>query len=437
MADIILKNRDGDNVNYDGVTVIQIPGVDENDQFFVNANPVDTTIQLDFKDGDMEVLPGDSELFNKVTIPTPPGLVPENIASGVTIAGVEGAMEGGSIGNKPIRFYNAYGEVVYGFTRAEIQGMDALPDGPALTGLTFDKWTHTLDELKNVTYFADVGPTYKYNGNRASVLIVDIDPSKLSMSLAVYIEINTGIGISWGDGNTETVAKVSSYTSKTLSHTYTKAGRFIISVWKTTTDDTFGFCFGYGSGSSSYNANGQSISNSSTNLYTAQVLDNIISVVQGSHYSMGFLKIAHSQTRLKFISLYARNAVGSRWLRNCFSLKTIAGKTPTSTVAYDYFTTCNLERHSGSKGASANAFTKCDSLKEVVFESGSIADTNMNSKWAMLMTSETPPSVTATSPQWGTYPIYVPDTAVDAYKSAAKWSSAAAYIFPASEYPDK
>ena len=131
---------------------------------------------------------------------------------------------------------------------------------------------------------------------------------------------------------------------------------------------------------------------------------------------------------------------------HCPSLKVVAGTPPYYVSEQMFYGTNALERltvkHEDvgwiTNSIVGGAFVACDSLKELVYDSTkAIADNNMNSKWAMLMTSETPPTINAASPQWGKYPIYVPDSAVEAYKTASGWSNAAAYILPASQYPDK
>lgn len=59
------------------------------------AEEVETSVALDFSGGDMEVTPNEGEAFSKVTIPQPETLVAENIAEGVTVAGIEGTHSGG------------------------------------------------------------------------------------------------------------------------------------------------------------------------------------------------------------------------------------------------------------------------------------------------------------------------------------------------------
>lgn len=57
---------------------------------------VETTVELDFSEGDMVVVPEEGKLFEEVNILTPENLIPENIAEGVDIAGVIGTLAVGS-----------------------------------------------------------------------------------------------------------------------------------------------------------------------------------------------------------------------------------------------------------------------------------------------------------------------------------------------------
>ena len=65
---------------------------------FDPPDPVATEIELNFADGPMEVVPETGKVFEKVNIPIPEGLAPENIVKGVTIAGIVGESEGGGGG---------------------------------------------------------------------------------------------------------------------------------------------------------------------------------------------------------------------------------------------------------------------------------------------------------------------------------------------------
>jgi hypothetical protein len=101
MADIVLKDRSGNPVEYPGVEAIKVNTVDGGTQEFVASERVETTIDLDdeatnFANNDVvEVTPEAGTVFNKVNIPIPQNLTPENIAEGVDIAGIIGTLAAG------------------------------------------------------------------------------------------------------------------------------------------------------------------------------------------------------------------------------------------------------------------------------------------------------------------------------------------------------
>lgn len=147
MADIVLKDRNGNDVQYPGVNYLKVNTVDGGTQGFAAYDPetlkaenlpvgvnvgdvvgaleipeqVTTTIDLDFANGDMEVTPEDGQAFSKVTIPPPANLVPGNIAKDVDIAGVVGTLETGGGGSEVRIDYttdesgNIIGATPYGF----------------------------------------------------------------------------------------------------------------------------------------------------------------------------------------------------------------------------------------------------------------------------------------------------------------------------------
>lgn len=93
---IVLKDRTGTDIEYEGVEGVRVFDRDGNAHVFVP--PVETeekTVELDFSGGAMEVTPTAGKLLSKVGIPVPENLLPENIAKDVDIAGVVGTHEGG------------------------------------------------------------------------------------------------------------------------------------------------------------------------------------------------------------------------------------------------------------------------------------------------------------------------------------------------------
>lgn len=91
-----LYNHTGTPQDYTVDKGIRLFSPDGTPRDFISSNPVETTVQPDFSAGDMEVLPGDGELFSKVTVQQPETLIAENIASGVNIAGIVGEFAGGA-----------------------------------------------------------------------------------------------------------------------------------------------------------------------------------------------------------------------------------------------------------------------------------------------------------------------------------------------------
>lgn len=95
MPDVILKDRDGNDVPHEGVSAVELVTADGGVQQFVAGEIVEKTVNPDFSGGDMEVAAGEGEFLSKVTFQHPITLVPENIAEGVDVAGIVGSLKAG------------------------------------------------------------------------------------------------------------------------------------------------------------------------------------------------------------------------------------------------------------------------------------------------------------------------------------------------------
>lgn len=458
-GNMVLKDRTGaDLEGIENVVEVRVPTSGGKFQSFIGGVRTNRTLQaneVDFSTDDKIVInPRKGEVFGTVTIPKPPTLLPESIMEGITIAGVVGTAKGGGdvpILTKPIRFYNAYGDVLFSFSRKEIKEMTELPAGPALGNLVFDKWDYTLEELQSIMYFCDVSPTYKNSSGQAvTAMIVDIvDPS-------VALRINFRLGTNgtkfyadWGDGTTSYgLGSNSSYTSSTtsMSHTYSKKGEYVIGFYAPDAVGVGSAKLGTGGINNGYfNVEGTSIISTSyvTNGNGTTPAKRVISIL-GNAESLAAVRWCGSQHALLFASgLDVSNTEKGRFL-NCGSLKAV-GKIFTDPSGWSTrrfygdraFSGCSSIKRVQVTQTSANMFDYCPSLKEVeILGDGALSCDEMNVRFSLLMDKPTPPTISATAPEWGTKPIYVPDEAVDAYKTASGWSDAAAYIYPASEYPD-
>lgn len=123
MPDVILKDRNGKDVTYEGVAAVRLDTPDGGTRTFVAGESEVKTVELDFSMGDMEVVPSAGKLLEKISIPKPDALLPENIAEGVTIAGIVGNLASG--GNVKI----AYGRVTDSATSVTVDhGLGVVPD---------------------------------------------------------------------------------------------------------------------------------------------------------------------------------------------------------------------------------------------------------------------------------------------------------------------
>ena len=96
---VILKDRDGEDRAYYGVEAVKLVTTDGGTQLFSKGEAIENVrIVPDFSGGDMTVEAAEGTLMKSAVVVKPEGLVPENIAEGVDIAGVVGTLSGGGGG---------------------------------------------------------------------------------------------------------------------------------------------------------------------------------------------------------------------------------------------------------------------------------------------------------------------------------------------------
>ena len=92
-TNIILKNKHGEDVVYSDISTVSFDGEDGTKKQFSLGNLTEGTIELNFAEGDQLVVVPDDELYDRVLILKPETFIPENIAQGVIVAGIEGTFE--------------------------------------------------------------------------------------------------------------------------------------------------------------------------------------------------------------------------------------------------------------------------------------------------------------------------------------------------------
>ena len=128
---IVLRDHTGTAVGYEMPQRLRLDtsdgGATESVHESLMPQNAEESVKLDFSDGDMTVEPVDGTMFSKVTIPVPETLIPENIAEGVNIAGIIGALAAGSGGGGSLKI--ASGDFTATATSAVItHNLGVVPD---------------------------------------------------------------------------------------------------------------------------------------------------------------------------------------------------------------------------------------------------------------------------------------------------------------------
>lgn len=454
MADIVLKDRNGNDVTYEGATALEIPTADGGTQTFTLGDVQEKTVYLDFSEGDMTIEPDEGKVLSKVDIPKPLTLVPENIKDGETVGGIKGTYKGAGVSDavqsKAINFYDPFGELIYSYTRAEAAELTELPPGPELEGFTFEAWTRTLDEIQSEQFFCDVAPTYMKNGRSVTVLIIEISEYDLSTYFTYYYYASSShaITVDWGDGTTNTYTSSSSYSHKgeSYTHTYSTAGIYYISVYRS--KGTSNIChlgsayqtayrsviaeYGY---SSNWNYIYQDfqllavLGNKNAYAYPSVVNGNQrLKIVGDNHSTTEDMFLSYNAFHcpaLKALAVSHQNFFqdGSRSLQGCLSLERVR--------SYKCFS------HPGSMYS--YTYLGCDSLKRNVQQTANVSKVmNYNRELIFPYVTSVPTTISTdiTSVKWGKEPIYVPDDLVEDFKASEIYGVVADCIRPISEYHD-
>lgn len=121
-ATIILKDRSGIDVVYDGIKTVTFDTTTEGEQvtFTLGVEQTGLEVELNLKDGDQTVKADSGKLLKALTIKKPESLQPKNIRKGENVCGVEGELIGDteeitvgeSEGAIPIDFTKDYQEIL-------------------------------------------------------------------------------------------------------------------------------------------------------------------------------------------------------------------------------------------------------------------------------------------------------------------------------------
>ena len=170
-----------------------------------------------------KVVLGDQTLIDL----TADSVTPDKLFKGITAHNMKGesivgTMEGGSTPSEPsdntaVIFADYDGNLIDTWTKDEVASKTALPTPPAHTGLVFEGWNWTLEDIKTDTtgQVITVGPYYHTESG-----LTEIDIHLDEVTGKFFTCFSTSINVDWGDGTydksrTHTYADYGDYTIKT------------------------------------------------------------------------------------------------------------------------------------------------------------------------------------------------------------------------------
>ena len=216
-----------------------------------------------------KVVLGDQTLIDL----TADSVTPDKLFKGITAHNMKGesivgTMEGGSTPSEPsdntaVIFADYDGNLIDTWTKDEVAGKTSLPTPPAHTGLVFEGWNWTLEDIKTDTtgQVITVGPFYH---TESGLTEIDIHLDEYNGKTFGNIKVaNNSAKINWGDGTV---------TTDQNRHTYENYGDYTVTIEGTKIEISYSADLGGGSfqsGTSAYFITGVRCSE---NLNSIQVL---------------------------------------------------------------------------------------------------------------------------------------------------------------------
>lgn len=125
-----------------------------------------------------------------------------------------------------VNFFDYDGTLIASYTEAEAKVLTTLPTPPEHSGLIFQGWNYTLEEVKANAEMADIGALYTTDdgATRLEIVVLERRDIKINFSQSKA----EGVLIDWGDGKSERSAAVSSDVFST--HIYNQPGKYTITL---------------------------------------------------------------------------------------------------------------------------------------------------------------------------------------------------------------
>ncbi len=129
--------------------------------------------------------------------------------------------------NKPVRFYDPYGELVYSYSVSEMEELTELPNLPEFAGLIGQEWNWSLENIKAVGGKVDVGANYITDDGATRIYITLLEGA-LNPRVGFKQASANSVYVDWGDGSNIETSEICGDEIVSIEHRYAKAGNYVI-----------------------------------------------------------------------------------------------------------------------------------------------------------------------------------------------------------------
>lgn len=125
-----------------------------------------------------------------------------------------------------VNFFDYDGTLIASYTEAEAKALTALPTPPVHSGLVFQGWNYTLDEVIANAEMADVGALYTTDDGATRLEIEVLERRDIRVRFSQTKA--SGVLIDWGDGKSERSSGIAGQTY--ALHNYEEPGKHTITL---------------------------------------------------------------------------------------------------------------------------------------------------------------------------------------------------------------
>lgn len=130
------------------------------------------------------------------------------------------------IREKDVNFFDYDGTLIASYTEAEAKALTSLPTPPVHSGLIFQGWNYTLEEVKANAEMADIGALYTTDDGATRLEIEILERRDIRVRFSQTKA--SGVLIDWGDGKSERSSGIADQTY--ALHNYEEPGKYTITL---------------------------------------------------------------------------------------------------------------------------------------------------------------------------------------------------------------